>query len=161
MKKIPTKNYIILGLIFIVSITISLYISSWYKMTEELKTAPSIFTKYSLELKLEELDTYLVENPNTIIYLSNKSDKKIEKEVYNYIYETKLINDFIYINLKEYSESEITSLLKSISKIKIYNNYPNIYMTEDSKITSSLLQKDEKMTISKVKKYIEKETTND
>lgn len=160
MRQIPKKNYIILIVIFIVTILLSLYISSWYNMTNELKKE-SIFTKHSLELKLEELDSYLIENPSSIIYISKSNDTKLEKNIYGHLLENNLLNNFIYINIEDYNELETVKILKNISNIKIYNNYPNIYKTKESKINSSLLKKDEKINMSKVKQYIEKETTND
>ena len=161
MREISKKNYIILALICIVSIMLALYLSSWHKTAEELKNELSILTLHSLELNLDELDTFLIENPSSIIYISTKSNQKLEKEIYEYFSENSILNNFVYIDVRESSESELNNILNNVSKIKINKKYSNLYIAENGKIVSSLLNKKDKITISKIKKYVEKEKIND
>lgn len=162
MREIPKKNYIILIITFVLSIMLSLYLASWYNMTNELKNEISIFTEHSLELKIEELDTYLVENPASIVLITNSNiNNKLEDDIYAYLSQNALLDNFVYINISNYKDIEITNILNKISKIKISNNYPNIYLTENGKIVSSMLNKKEKINMKKIKNYIVKDLNND
>lgn len=71
MKRIPLKNYFILGIILVSSIFIVLYINKLYLST---KNNDNILNGFIKEIKTQEIDNYIIENPNFIIYLGYKNN---------------------------------------------------------------------------------------
>ena len=71
MKRIPLKNYFILGIILASSIFIVLYINKLYLST---KNNDNILNGFIKEIKTQEIDNYIIENPNFIIYLGYKNN---------------------------------------------------------------------------------------
>ena len=73
------KNYFILGIIIASSIFIVLYINKLYLST---KNNDNILNGFIKEIKTQEIDNYIIENPNFIIYLGykNNDNKSFEKK---------------------------------------------------------------------------------
>ena len=132
MREIPKKNYIIMFII-VVSVVLLTHISCNIYNTKYRKT--SILTSYLSEIKMKDLDTYLMEKPNSIIYISSNSvtnneqelklkDKLIELNITDYIVYLNIDNKD---NLKKFNQ-------KFNSNIKI-DKLPIIVIIEDNKIT--------------------------
>ena len=101
MREIPKKNYIIM-IIIIIGIVISTILLANYYNNHFKKT--SIMYNYLSEIKKKDLNTYLIENPNIILYISNKYDTKnleIEEKLKQEIINNNLDNYFVYINLND------------------------------------------------------------
>ncbi len=73
------------------------------KRKEELLNTSEI-NEYLTEIKYEELQNYLVEQPNIVVYVSNSSEKTtddFDKKIISVIRKYNLENDIIYINIKD------------------------------------------------------------
>lgn len=79
LRKIPTKNYIILGMVILVTLFILYYFYMWVDVYKESKINIPIMDKYMTVINYNELDNYVVENPNTIVYVSVLEDDKIRE----------------------------------------------------------------------------------
>ena len=92
MRKIPLKNYIILGIIIVVSVFAVLYFNQLYKNT---KNSDTILYDFIKEVKPYELDNYIIENPNFIMYISSRisSNKTFEKKFKNFLMKYDLQKD--------------------------------------------------------------------
>jgi len=117
LRKIPTKNYIILGIVIIVTILILYYLYMWLIAYNETKLNKPILDKYMNVINYNELDDYLVENPNTIIYVSvleNQEIRDFEIEFKNSLKNNKVKYDLLYLDLTdELQDSKLSDDVKN------------------------------------------------
>jgi len=76
----------------------------WVDVYKESKINIPIMDKYMEVINYNELDNYLVENPNTIVYVSVLEDDKIrefEKKFKNKYKYNKIDNEILYMNITE------------------------------------------------------------
>lgn len=92
MKKILQKNYIILVVLLVVTIFLTLFLSNLYTSKNKLVSS---FYEYANKITPTEIEEYITENPDTIIYISDKYNLSYET------FETKLQKKIDSINLKE------------------------------------------------------------
>ena len=76
-KEIPFKNYIILAVILIFTILLVVYLFNWQSIYQKNKLQEPILDKYLMVINYNELDDYLVENKEAIVYVSVLNDEKI------------------------------------------------------------------------------------
>ena len=76
-RVIPFKNYIILLVIIVVSLLLVRYFYMWFDAYNDTKLNMPILDKYMEVINYNELDNYLIENPNTIIYVSVLENSEI------------------------------------------------------------------------------------
>ncbi len=84
LRVIPRRNYLILGALIVVTLFLLFYFYMWVDAYNETKLNRPILDKYMEVINYNELNNYLVENPNTIIYVSVLEDETIrefEKQV--------------------------------------------------------------------------------
>lgn len=160
-KKIPLKNYIILGIIFLVSIVVVVYLCRCYKVYDESQRETPVIRGHLPEITENEVDSYLVENPSTVFYMCTASSfvcRNYEKDFIKLIDEKKLSNSIIYVNL---SNADIENFVNNFNnnhkyKVKLTKNYPALVIFEDSKVINILQNdKNEKLTISKTKSFLD------
>ena len=143
MREIPKKNYVILLVIIILTILLTIYLGNWYKATQYMNIDENILAERLPEVKLAEIDTFLQENPNIIIYIAsstNQENKVFEKKLYDYIVKNNLTNSFVYLNKNDVLEQQIIDLQKKYGSENIKNInmtfIPNFYVVQDGKITN-------------------------
>lgn len=108
-KKIPIKNYIMLGLITIIVLILTLYINAWIKTYKENKISVSPFSETTEEVNINEIGLTLSEMNEVILYVGYTNDKNIyemEEKLLKYIKKHNLIDKFIYVNATEYKNNE-------------------------------------------------------
>ena len=133
MKEIPKKNYVILLLLICITVFFVLNLSNFYK-NRNLEES-EIYT-YSNKITYKEFDVYITENPDSIIYISNKNNKD------NELFEKKLIDKIEKIGLKDYfvfinANSKIINKINKKYKQKInINNLPVVISFIDNKIVN-------------------------
>ena len=104
LRKIPTKNYIILGVVILLTLLILYYFYMWVDVYKESKINIPIMDKYMTVINYNELDNYVVENPNTIVYVSVLEDDRIrefEKQFKNKYRNNEIENDVLYMNITD------------------------------------------------------------
>lgn len=104
LRKIPTKNYIILVVVILLTLLILYYFYMWVDVYKESKINIPIMDKYMTVINYNELDNYVVENPNTIVYVSVLEDDKIrgfEKQFKNKYRNNEIENDVLYMNITD------------------------------------------------------------
>lgn len=144
MKTIPKKNYILLGLLAVITILAVIYMCKWYRASENYYLENSVMKELVGEVKELEFENYVLENPDIVIYISNdqsETTKKFEKKLKNYILEENLKSHFIYVNGKESTEKFLLNFKKNyfvdgIKEVKI--TYPNLLILEDGKVKDIL-----------------------
>ena len=160
-RKISIKNYFILAIIFTIGIIITLYLCNVYNVYEESKLQIPVIRGTLSEIKPEELEHYISENPTAIIYMCVASDegcRTYEKNLKKLVKREELQEKLVYLNLSETNSKEFIDSLnnKYQYKIKVTDNYPVIVMFDDGKITNILQAKEnEKLTITKTQQFID------
>lgn len=144
MKTIPKKNYVLLGLLTVVTVLAVVYMSKWYRASEIYYLENSVMKELVGEVKELEFENYVLENPDVVIYISNdqsENTKRFEKKLKNYILDENLKSHFIYINGKESTKNFLSNFkekyfMEEIKKIEV--TYPNLFVMENGKIKDVL-----------------------
>jgi hypothetical protein len=109
LRSVPVKNYIILGIVLVVTMLILYYFYMWVDVYKESKVNIPILDKYMTIINYNELDNYVVENPDTIVYVSvleNEEIREFEKKVKSKYKSKKINNDLLYMNITSELESD-------------------------------------------------------
>ena len=128
--KEKTKKTILLIAICLVTLMV-LFIA--LKLNENMKQdllSTSGMKNYLTEIRYEEIATHVVEQPNTIIYVSNSSDDSLytfEKGFKTVIKKYNLENEIIYININD-----------SVIVDPIYQNAPELVFYKDGQISDMI-----------------------
>lgn len=159
-KEIPLKNYILLSIVLILTIVVVIYFFLWKNTYEKSKLQTPILDDYLLVINYNELNNYLVENKDAIIYVSKLNNENIrlfENKFKNIINKNNLNNKILYLDLTE--ELKENNIVKEINKKygKEMTEAPTIVIIKDGKISSSYNIKENKYNIKLLEKYLEKE----
>ena len=104
LRKVPVKNYVILGIIVFVTMLFLYYFYCWVDAYKDSKINISILDKYMSVINYNELDNYLVENPDTIVYVSVLEDEVIrnfEKEFKNKFKDNEIDTEVLYLDITD------------------------------------------------------------
>lgn len=159
-KEIPLKNYILLSIVLILTIVVVIYFFLCKNTYEKSKLQTPILDDYLLVINYNELNNYLVENKDAIIYVSKLNNENIrlfENKFKNIINKNNLNNKILYLDLTE--ELKENNIVKKINKKygKEMTEVPTIVIIKDGKISSSYNIKENKYNIKLLEKYLEKE----
>ena len=139
-KKIPKKNYIIVALISIFTILLTLFLMNKYNSN---KTSENI--TFVSEIKENELNNYVTERQEVIIYMSsstNENIKELENDLEKYTKKKNLKDGYVYLDLSKvdsnfYNEFYINYLNESYTgKFKIEE--PSLIIIRNGKVESYL-----------------------
>lgn len=166
-KKIPTKNYIILGIIVIVTFLLIFYIRGWYLAYQQDRLTTPIINNYISELKFDEFKNYAQDNQNFMVYVGStdcQTCRDFEVDFAKYIQNHSFKHDIVYLNLTDKLQ-ENAKFLETVQdtfignpKLKSGNEtVPTIYQFEDGKIKDVVRPRsDGTMDFKQVKKFLEK-----
>lgn len=169
MKKVPKKNYVIVGIVSFLTFVIIGYFPFWYNETREYKANNSIMTGYLLKIGEDEilvnLSNYILDNPNTVLYMSYGNDssvKDFENDFKKFINENNIKQLFIYIDLNmvdnknfidDFKNNFFTDELKN-KNVEV-KKQPNLFIFKDGKIDSALYYTKQSISMLDVKVYLE------
>lgn len=150
-NKIPFKNYIILGLVILITVLVVFYMRNWYIMTKIYNNTSPMLDVVS-EINAGEISNYVMENQNFIIYVSSGTNdhvKGFEKKFSKYLVEKGISNNILYINMDTTESSELSNQLMSYSKTedvkdKINNSEVVMYIFENGEIKRVITGVDKK-----------------
>ena len=148
LRKIPLKNYIILGVVIVVTLFILYYFYLWVDVYKESKINIPIMDRYMSVINYNELDNYIVENPNTIVYVSVLEDEKIrtfEKQLKNKYKDDKIENEVLYMNITDdIKDSSVKNEMVSKYSVNSLNitNVPCVLVFNDGMLKSIYSVKD-------------------
>lgn len=161
MKKIPLKNYIALGFIFILTIGILLYLVNFYNSKKEYENSTNDRMNFLKEITADDFNNYITENLDFILYTSNSEDEniiKLEKNLKNKLIKKEYINQMIYLNLKNAPIDLMETLNNHFSetlKLDEHSSIPNVLIVQDGLIIQTLYV-DINTTALDIIKFIEK-----
>ena len=151
LRNVPFKNYIYLGLIFLITILVLYYIYLWYQTYREDVLSKGIINEYLTVINYNELDSYIAENGDAVIYVSKLGDDQINK------FESKFRNTVVDNNLRSHilymdvTNEDISSVSK---KLEIDSNLPYLVVYTDGEVTSKYSIVKNEYSTKKVEKYL-------
>ena len=140
MKEIPKKNYFILAIIVVLTILLVFYLKSWYEATTLSNLPRTIMADSLPEVKIEEFDNFIQENPNIVIYISSSTENQgdFDKKIYQYISKNNLKQNFVYMNKDEVTIEQLKDLQEKYAsdliKKQDISNIPNFYLIHEGQI---------------------------
>ncbi len=151
LREVPMKNYIYLFVILLGSTLFLIYIYTWYETYEENKLYTSIMNNYLTVINYNELDDYIIENKDAILYVSILGDKEInrfEENFKNNIVDSNLRNNILYLNVTEETKNN------AIQKFGIDEKFPYLVVYTNGKITDTYSIGKNKYNTKKTIKYL-------
>lgn len=151
LREIPKKNYIYLLLILLGTILLLIYIYKWYDTYNENTLNTSIMNEYLTVINYNELDNYIIENKDAVIYVSILGNEKInrfERKFKNAILDNNLKNEILYLDL---TNENIYSVTK---KLQIDENFPHLVVYTNGVITDTYNIKENNYSSNKTIKYL-------
>lgn len=151
LREVPLKNYIYLFLILLGSILLLIYICTWYDTYNQNKLNTSIMNEHLTVINYNELDDYIVENKDAIIYVSilgNEDINNFERKFKSVIIENNLKNNILYLDI---TNENIESATK---KLKIEQEFPYLVVYTNGNITDTYNIKENKYSSKKTLKYL-------
>ena len=159
-REIPLKNYIILGLVVLLTLGLVYYFYLWYITYEESKLNETIMDRYLEVINYNELNDYIVENRNAMIYTSVLEDNNIRKfeiKFKNIVVKNALKDKILYMDMTDIFKDKIKyTELRNSYQINNYNitNVPCILVFKDAKLVDIYSIKDNDYNTDNVLNYI-------
>jgi hypothetical protein len=134
LREVPIKNYVYLFLILLGSMLLLYYIYIWYETYNENKLNTSIMNDYLTVINYNELDNYIIENKDAIIYVSvlgSEVINRFERNFKNVILENNLKNSILYLDLTNENKDVATK------ELQINENFPYLVVYTNGQITDT------------------------
>ena len=149
-KDIPKKNYFILGIILIISCILVYYINAWYSLYQYEKRGNSPITTYMEIINYNEVENYIEENSDAIIYISKSNNLKIRKfeEDNEKLFKKLELNyNILYMDAKDVNKD---------LKIKYnVNEYPTILFFKNKRLVNKYVLELDNINYSDIKNIID------
>lgn len=130
MRKIPLKNYFILAAIIILSGIIVIYIANIYRNKKDYEKENTM--SFLKEIYAKDFENFIIENPDSIVYISDASNETLELELKKYIIEKDYIQDIVYVDTNKINIDFVNTLKKYSSLID--DKIPNVLIIKSGKI---------------------------
>lgn len=149
-KNIPKKNYFILGIILIISCILVYYINAWYSLYQYEKRGNSPITTYMEIINYNEVENYIEENSDAIIYISKSNNLKIRKfeEDNEKLFKKLELNyNILYMDAKDVNKD---------LKIKYnVNEYPTILFFKNKRLVNKYVLELDNINYNDIKNIID------
>ena len=149
-KDIPKKNYFILGIILIISCILVYYINAWYSLYQYEKRGNSPITAYMEIINYNEVENYIEENSDAIIYISKSNNLKIRKfeEDNEKLFKKLELNyNILYMDAKDVNKD---------LKIKYnVNEYPTILFFKNKRLVNKYVLELDNINYNDIKNIID------
>ena len=149
-KDIPKKNYFILGTILIISCILVDYINAWYSLYQYEKRGNSPITTYMEIINYNEVENYIEENSDAIIYISKSNNLKIRKfeEDNEKLFKKLELNyNILYMDAKDVNKD---------LKIKYnVNEYPTILFFKNKRLVNKYVLELDNINYNDIKNIID------
>lgn len=158
MKNKISRNHIILGLILIITIVIAVYFFKWYSTYQESKLNTMVLDDCMQVIKYNELEDYLTENKDAVIYVSKLKNQEIrtfEKKFRNIILKYNLNNNILYLNTSD--ENTNSFKVENITRNNSINELPLLIIYKDGKINNIYNIKENNYNINMLINFLKEE----
>ena len=136
---IPLKNYIIVIVILAVTVGLTFFIRNWYQSYENYQKTIPILKNVVSELRSHEIDSYISDNPSTIVYIGVADDVKcriLESDLKKLIIKNHLKDKIVYFNITDVTDRE--KLLTDFNSKYLSNgkiaNYPAMVIFDEGEV---------------------------
>ena len=136
------KNYILLAVLLVVTVVLTFFLSSLYKSRNNVV---SDFQEYCNKINSNEFDEFIIENPDSIIYIGDKNDldfKEQESALKDEIEKKGLKNKIVYLEKSTLSKKFLSSLKSKYGKSINKKKTPVLLVVVDKKINKVVYLKD-------------------
>ena len=168
VRKISKKNYVLVGLILVVTVIFLGYFTFWYKSNQEYYRNNSVMSGYLSEIQengvIDNLTNYVLDNPNTLLYVSYGNDssvKRFEDEFKRLIVTKNISSNFIYIDLNYVTDKNFVLNIKNSffsEELKNKNlkleKQSNIFIFENGKIIDVLYGNRQNISLTDVTRFL-------
>lgn len=159
-RVVPKKNYIIFSLVILFTFFLLYYFYMWFDAYNDNKINRPILDKYMDVINYNELSDYIVENPNSAIYVSvleNTEIRNFEIKFKNSLKSGEINCDLLYLDLTE--EMKNVSIKREIVSNYAINslnitNVPCILIIEDGDVKSIYGIKNNNYDLEKLKSFL-------
>ena len=151
LREVPKKNYFYLALILLGTMLLLIYLYKWYETYNDSRLHTNIMGEYLTVINYNELDNYIIENKNAVIYVSilgNEDINKFEKKFKSIIAENNLKNDILYLDISN------ENIDKATKKLNIDENLPYLVVYTNGIITDTYSINDNDYSNDKIEKYL-------
>ncbi|MDD4036226.1 MAG: hypothetical protein PHS45_02765 [Bacilli bacterium] len=146
-KEIEKKNYIIYALVVIFTLVLIFLIKGCYKAYKDHQLTIPVIADYVNEVKYEELSSFIVENPDFILYTCTSYEKEcrdFERKFKDVIKDYNLKDKIVYLNLDSIVQDELNDdtdnfILKALNDDNYFKTYPKIAVFKDSVLLEYLV----------------------
>lgn len=145
-KKIPKKNYIKLFIICALTLILVFILRAKYISYQENQKKISIIGSVVNQINYEEINDYLRDNPNSILYIGAADDyncRNIETKLKKYIMDNNLGQEIIYLNItnNENRHSIIDEINQKYGEDIEINSYPALVIFKNGIIYDAVSKK--------------------
>ncbi len=132
MREIPKKNYVILGAMTVFVVALVFGLMNLYNSNKKEDYNP-IVKEVINEIKYDDLESYIIDNPNALLYINDSEykNKKVEKLFKDIIVDYNLQQSVVYIEKTEQVKKEYD----------LKNETPVFVLYKDGKVKEVLSQK--------------------
>jgi hypothetical protein len=163
IKTIKPINYLWLGIIIIVTFFAMTEFIMWYADTKKEVKDLSIATQIFSQINSNEVDNYLIENPNAFIYIASSMEDNLafEQDLQTLINKYYLKDHFVYLDIANITDASFYNNLYKNSfgedlkkELSSFTGYTNIMYIVDGKVVDLLYEKKQQPNIKDVKKFL-------
>lgn len=160
-EKSKLKNYLILLLLFVVSMGFVLYLRELYKVNEAEQKKIPVIDGLVYEIYNDDLEHYILDNPTMVIYMctaNGNSCRLFERDFKKLLKKNDYSDRLVYLNLTNIDQEKFIKEFnnKYNYKIKLTTNYPAFILFEDGKVKKILQGKEnDGLTITRVRQFLE------
>jgi len=133
---IAPKNYFAYISLVLITVFLTLYLSNAYNIKKNAEESVSVLDGTIQKLEVDELESFLIENKDAVIFVTDSTNENIELEslkFLNVINTYNLESGIVYVNVEGNSDYE-----KELKEILPSEDIPNLYIYEENEFTSSL-----------------------
>ena len=136
---IKPKNYIMVGSLFLITVFIVMLLRFWYISYKNYQLTIPILKDKITEVTVTELDTFLAENPDPIVYIEVSEDensREVAKELLEVVKKRNLTERVVYINLSsvENKDAFLANFTAKYMKEGKLEYYPAIVIFAEGKV---------------------------
>lgn len=163
---IPIKNYIILGFVVVATMLLLFYLVSSYQKRKAYESSMNTRMNFLSEVKESELQNYILDNHDAIIYISDSTDdsyRVFENQLKKLILEYNLTKDIVYMDSYKISYDFLENLQKQFHSNVSLNEltYPNVLVVSDGILTSVLYTSEQEKHPADLVQFIQEHLENE
>jgi len=126
------NNYVIVLVIYLITVALVFYCAVLYKKSSDLVDSNCLINAVVMDISEDNyhdiysnINNYIVENSSFVLYISNCRNESVsfDNELKNYIIENDLVDAFLYVNVDEIKKmSDLNDIFKDFADFDVLYN---------------------------------------